>query len=99
MTTLANAGYLQTNVVTVWLAKEAVKLPPVTVTAVPAFRLSLADVTLGVHEVGAVPPEMAMGTLTSLLPLLMPTMTVPSVPVKAERRRSALEFPVTSTMT
>ena len=69
---------------TVWLAKEAVKLPPVTVTGVPAPRPALADVTLGVHDAGAaVPPAMAIGALTSLLPLLMPTTMVPSVPVKA----------------
>jgi hypothetical protein len=59
------ADYLQTNVVTVVAASEAVRVPPVTVTAVPALRLSLAEVTFGVHEVGAVPPEMAIGTLTA----------------------------------
>ena len=92
-------SYLQTNVVTVEAASEAVRMPPVTVTAVPALRLSLADVTFGVHEAGAVPPAMVIGTLTADVLLLMATMTVPSVPVKAERRTFALELPVTSTMT
>ena len=47
------ACYLQTNVVTEVAPSEAVKVPPVTVTAVPALRLSLAEVTLGVQEAGA----------------------------------------------
>ena len=59
-------GYLQTNVVTVVAASEAVKLPPVTVTAVPAVRLALDDVTFGVQEAGAaVPPEMEIGTVAA----------------------------------
>ena len=66
-------GYLQTNVVTVVAASEAVKVPPVTVTAVPAVRLSLDDVTFGVHAAGAVPPAMVIGTLTADVPLLMAT--------------------------
>ena len=58
-------SYLQTNVVTVVAASEAEKPPPLTVTAVPAVRLALDDVTFGVHEAGAVPPEMVIGTVSS----------------------------------
>jgi len=73
-------GYLQTNVVTVEAASEAEKLPPLTVTAVPALRSSLDDVTFGVQEAGAVPPEMEIGTVAAAVPLLMATTTtVPSV--------------------
>jgi hypothetical protein len=73
---------LQTNVVTVVAASEALKVPPLTVTAVPALRLSLADVTFGVHEAGAVPPEMVIGTVVAEVPLLMATTTtVPSEPL------------------
>jgi hypothetical protein len=74
---------LQTNVVTVVAASEAVKIPPVTVTAVPAARLALDDVTYGVHEAGAAgPPEMEIGTVAAAVPLLMATTTtVPSVPL------------------
>jgi hypothetical protein len=61
--------------------------------------LSLADVTFGVHEAGADPPEMVIGMLTADVLLLMATIAVPSVPVKAESRTFVLEFPVTSTMT
>jgi hypothetical protein len=90
---------LQTNVVTVEAARDAVKVPPVTETAVPALMLSFAEVTFGVHEAGAVPPAIEIGMLTADVLLLMATMTVPSVPVKAERRTFVLEFPVTSTIT
>jgi len=63
---------LQTNVVTVALGSEALKAPPVTVTGVvPALRSSVADVTFGVHEAGAVPPVMVIGTVASAVPLLM----------------------------
>ena len=52
------------------------------------------------HEAGAVPPAMEIGTVAADEPLLTATTTtVPSVPVKAERRRFVLELPVTSTMT
>lgn len=96
----ATIDYLQTNVVTVAAASEAVKVPPATVTAVPALRLSVADVTFGVQDAGAVPPEMAMGKVAAAVPLLMATTTtVPSVPVKAERRTFVLVFPATSTIT
>jgi hypothetical protein len=90
---------LQTNVVTLVAPSEAVKVPPVTVTAVPAVRSALDEVTFGVQDAGAVPPVMVIGTLTAEALLLIATMTVPPVPVKAERRRFVLEFPVTSTMT
>jgi hypothetical protein len=75
---------LQTNVVTVVAASEALKVPPVTVIGVvPAARLALDDVTYVVQEAGAaVPPEMEIGTVAAELPLLMATTTtVPSVPV------------------
>ena len=76
-----NRGYLPMNVVTVMMASVAVKEPPLTVTAVPDLRLSLADVTHGVSETGAVPPGMEIGTVAVALPLLMATMTtVLSVP-------------------
>ena len=56
-------------------------VPPLTVTAVLAARLSLDDVTFGVIEVGAVPPAMVIGTLTADVFLLMATTTtVPSDP-------------------
>ena len=51
-------AYLQTKVVTVMGANEAANAPPVTgMAVVAALRLSLADVTFGVHEVGVVPAE------------------------------------------
>ena len=90
---------MQTNEVTVVPANDAVKAPPDTVTAVPAVRLALDDVTFGVHEAGAVPPAKVMGTLAADEPLLMPTMTVLSALVKAESRRLVLVFPVTPTIT
>src|SRR6476619_6440260 len=46
--------YLQTKDVTVVAASEAEKVPPVTVTGVPAAMLALDEVTFGVHEAGAV---------------------------------------------
>ena len=73
---------IYSNVVTVEAASEAEKLPPLTVTAVPALRSSLDDVTFGVQEAGAVPPEMEIGTVAAAVPLLMATTTtVPSVPL------------------
>ena len=69
---------------TVVAASEAVKAPPVTVTAVPAARLALDEVTFGVHKAGAVPPAMVIGTVAAAEPLLTATTaTVPSVPLKA----------------
>ena len=92
---------MQTNVVTVVPASEAVKLPPLTGTAaVPAARLAPDEVTYVVHEAGAFPPVTVIGTVAAEEPLLTATTTtVPSVPLKAESRRLALELPVTSTMT
>ena len=76
---------MPTNDVTVLLASVAVKLPPVTGTAVFEMRLSADDVTHGVIEVGAVPPAMAIGTVADAAPLLMATTTtVPSEPLYAE---------------
>src|SRR6185369_16223081 len=73
--------YLPTNVVTVVPPSTAVKAPPLTVIAVLAARLSVDEVTHGVIEVGAVPPETTIGMLTAVAFLLMATMTtVPSVP-------------------
>jgi hypothetical protein len=69
-------GYLRTNVVTVVAASEALKVPLVTVTAVPAVRLALDEVTFGVHEAGAVPPAMLIGTVAADVPLLMATTTL-----------------------
>src|SRR3954447_10704096 len=93
-------AYLQTNDVTDVPASEAEKVPPVTVTAVPAARLAPDEVTYGVHEAGAVPPAMEIGTVAAEEPLLTATTTtVPSVPLKAEMRRFVFELPVTSTMT
>ena len=93
--TRATFGHgLPTNVVTVLLASVAVKLPPLTATAVLAARLSVADVTHGVIEAGAVPPAMAIGTVADAVPLLMATTTtVPSVPLKAVSRTSAERSP------
>ena len=55
--------YLQTNVVTVVLASEAVKAPLPTEIPVPALRFSADDVTFGVHEARVfVPPAMVIGT-------------------------------------
>ena len=51
------------------------------------------------HEITKQQERMQIGTLTAEALLLMATMTVLPVPVKAERRRFVLEFPVTSTMT
>src|SRR5207237_336855 len=65
------AGYLPTNVVTVAAASVAVKLPPLTATAVLDARLSVAEVTHGVSDAGAVPPEIAIGTFTAAVPLVM----------------------------
>jgi hypothetical protein len=91
---------MQTNVVTVVAASDAVKVPSVTVIGLPAVRLALDDVTYGVHDAGVVPPEMVVGTSTGAALLLMATTTtVPFVPVNAESRRLGLEFPKTSTMT
>ena len=59
---------MQTNVVTVVAASEAVKVPPVAVTAVPAARLAADEVTYGVHEAGAVPPAMVIGTVAATCP-------------------------------
>lgn len=68
------------NVVTVLLGSVAMKLLAVTVTDVAALRLSVADVTYGVSVAGAVPPEIAIGTLAAAAPLLMATTTTePSV--------------------
>ena len=51
-------------------------------TAVLETKLSLADVTHGVSEAGAVPPAMEIGTVAAAVPLLMATTTtVPSVPL------------------
>ncbi len=57
------------------------KLPPLTVTAVPEVRLALDDVTQGVHEAGAVPPAMEIGTVTDPVLLLMATTTTVPEPV------------------
>ena len=78
----ADGGYLPTNVVTVVAASAAVKLPPLTATAVFETRLSVDDVTVGVIMAGAVPPAIVIGTLTAAVPLLTATTTtVPSVPL------------------
>jgi hypothetical protein len=79
---ISRARYLPTNVVTVVAASVAVKEPPVTVTAALEARLSVADVTHGVSEAGAVPPAMVIGTVAAAVPLLIATTTtVPSVPL------------------
>jgi len=62
--------------VTVLAASVAVKLPPLTVIAVPEVRLALDDVVHGVTEVGAVPPEIVIGRLTDPVLLLMTTMAM-----------------------
>src|SRR3569623_1476491 len=91
-------GYLQPHVETVEAASAALRTPSLTVTADLAARLSVAEVTFGVQEAGAVPPEKAIGTVAAALPLLMATMTTPSVPLNADSRTSALELPATSTI-
>ena len=65
------------------LSSTAVNVPPVTVMAGFATRLSVAEVTFGVTVVGAVaPPAIEIGTETAAAPLLMATTTtVPSAPV------------------
>ena len=74
--------YLPTNVVTEVAASMALKLPPLTGTAVVATRFWVADVTVGVIMAGAVPPVIAIGTVTAAVPLLTATTTtVPSVPL------------------
>jgi len=74
--------YLPTNVVTVVPASAAWNVPLVTATGVPATRFWLADVTVGVIIVGAVPPVIVIGTVTAAVPLLTATTTtVPSVPL------------------
>ena len=95
----ARADYWQTKVVTDGPASEAVKAPPVTVTAVCEARLAVADVSHGVHELGAVPPEMLIGTEVVEVPLLIATMTVFPEPVYAERRTFVGALPETSTRT
>ena len=90
---------MHTKVVTLVAASAAVNAPPVTVTAVPALRLLVDEVSFGVHEAGAVPPVMVMGTLAAVLPLLMATTTVVLPPLKAESRTLALVFPATATAT
>jgi hypothetical protein len=56
--------------------------PPLTVTAVPEVSLALADVTQGVHDAGAVPPAIEIGTVTDPVLLLIATTTrVPSEPL------------------
>ena len=89
--------YLQTNVVTDGPASEAVNDPPVTGTAVCEARFAVADVTHGVHEAGAVPPEMAIGTEAVAVPLLMATTTTVLGPEYAERRTFDGALPETST--
>ena len=49
-------------------ASAAVKMPPLTGTALLGARSSLADVTFGVQAAGAVPPEMATGTVAHAAP-------------------------------
>jgi hypothetical protein len=91
---------LHTNVVTVVAASEALRVPPVTVTGFPAAMLAVDEVTYGVHEAGAVPPLMAIGTVAADVPLLMATTTtvLSVLLLKAERRRFVFELPETSTM-
>jgi hypothetical protein len=95
----ARGDYWQTKVVTDGPVSEAVKEPPVTVTAVCEARLAVADVSHGVHELGAVPPEMLIGTEVVEVPLLIATMTVFPEPVYAERRTFVGALPETSTRT
>jgi hypothetical protein len=92
---------LQTNVVTDGPTSEAVNEPPLTETAVCAVRLTPVpdDVRYGVHEAGAVPPEMLIGTDCVVALLLMATMTVLPDPVNAERRTPAGGLPETFTRT
>ena len=51
-------------------------------TAVPEVSLALADVTQGVHDAGAVPTAIEIGTVTDPVLLLIATTTrVPSEPL------------------
>jgi hypothetical protein len=59
---------LQTKVVAV---REAVKVLSVKVTAIPAVRLARDEVTLGVHEAGAIPLEMVIATVAKAVPSIL----------------------------
>src|SRR6185369_9806743 len=96
---LPRRAYLQTKVVTDGPGSEAEKEPPVTATAVCETRLALADVSHGVHVVGAVPPETLIGTDTVEVPLLMATTTTVFEPEYAESRTFAGGAPDTFTRT
>ena len=90
---------MPTYVVTLIAGSDAGKTPPVTVTASFSAMSSLAEVTKGVIEAGAVPPAIVIGKSTAaVVSLMATTTTVPSGPREAKSMTFERTVPVIPTM-